>query len=122
MLPDGTFLSDQADSDDETNASPVAIVEFTAAAYSQFQSLALGLLVSYAQSEQAFQRGNILPPSSLELIIEGDDPLRFSVTGNQIKPLENTTKYAFAIPSISNQSEEPISSEEYKSKLELWVC
>ena len=117
MLPDGTFLSDQADSDDETNASPVAIVEFTAAAYSQFQSLALGLLVSYAQSEQAFQRGNILPPSSLELIIEGDDPLRFSVTGNQIKPLENTTKYAFAIPSISNQSEEPISSEEYKSKL-----
>ena len=117
MLPDGTFLSDQADSDDETNASPVAIVEFTAAEYSQFQSLALGLLVSYAQSEQAFQRGNILPPSSLELIIEGDDPLRFSVTGNQIKPLENTTKYAFAIPSISNQSEEPISSEEYKSKL-----
>ena len=120
MLPDGTFVSDQTilnDTDEQTSASPVVIIEFTGPAYAQFQSLALGLLVSYAQSEQAFQRGNILPPSTLELAIEGDDPLRFSVTGNQIKPIENTTKYAFAIPSISNQSEESISSEEYKSKL-----
>lgn len=120
MLPDGTFVSDQTtlnETDEQTSASPVVIIEFTGPAYAQFQSLALGLLVSYAQSEQAFQRGNILPPSTLELAIEGDDPLRFSVTGNQIKPIENTTKYAFAIPSISNQSEKSISSEEYKSKL-----
>ena len=120
MLPDGTFVSDQTalnDTDEQTSASPVVIIEFTGPAYAQFQSLALGLLVSYAQSEQAFQRGNILPPSTLELAIEGDDPLRFSVTGNQIKPIENTTKYAFAIPSISNQSEKSISSKEYKSKL-----
>ena len=120
MLPDGTFVSDQTalnDTGEQTSASPVVIIEFTGPAYAQFQSLALGLLVSYAQSEQAFQRGNILPPSTLELAIEGDDPLRFSVTGNQIKPIENTTKYAFAIPSISNQSEKSISSKEYKSKL-----
>ena len=120
MLPDGTFVPDQTtlnETDEQTSASPVVIIEFTGPAYAQFQSLALGLLVSYAQSEQAFQRGNILPPSTLELAIEGDDPLRFSVTGNQIKPIENTTKYAFAIPSISNQSEKSISSKEYKSKL-----
>ena len=120
MLPDGTVVSDQTtlnETDEQTSASPVVIIEFTGPAYAQFQSLALGLLVSYAQSEQAFQRGNILPPSTLELAIEGDDPLRFSVTGNQIKPIENTTKYAFAIPSISNQSEKSISSKEYKSKL-----
>ena len=120
MLPDGTLVSDQTtlnETNEQTSASPVVIIEFTGPAYAQFQSLALGLLVSYAQSEQAFQRGNILPPSTLELAIEGDDPLRFSVTGNQIKPIENTTKYAFAIPSISNQSEKSISSKEYKSKL-----
>ena len=121
MLPDGTFVADKPDSDggtdEDSNASPVAIIEFTDPAYAQFQSLALGLLVSYAQSEQAFQRGDMLPPSTLELAIEGKDPLRFSVTGNQIKPLENTKKYAFAIPSISNQSEESITSDEYKSKL-----
>jgi protein-export membrane protein SecD len=121
MLPDGTFVSDKPGSDggtdENTNASPVVIIEFTNSAYAQFQSLALGLLVSYAQSEQAFQRGDMLPPSTLELAIEGKDPLRFSVTGNQIKPLENTKKYAFVIPSISNRSEESITSDEYKSKL-----
>ena len=121
MLPDGSYLPDQKDSDnvpkEETNASPVVIVEFTESAYAQFQSLALALLVSYAQSEQAFQRGSMLPVNTLELFIDGSDPLRFSVSGNQIRQIEGTKEYAFAIPAISNQSEEPITSGEYKSKL-----
>ena len=120
MLPDGTLVSDETtlnETDEQTSASPVVIIEFTEPAYTQFQTLHYGLVISYQLSEEAFQKGNILPPSTLELAIEGDDPLRFSVTGTQIIPIENTTKYAFAIPSISNQSEESISSEEYKSKL-----
>ena len=96
---------------------PAIIIEFTDTASKQFYDVVLELQESYLKSMNATLRGDLLPADSLELNFEGQDSLRFNVTGNLIMPVATSTKYIVYMPVDSTDLDYGVSTEETKSKL-----
>ena len=110
-------LEGSATSTPDAVTYPAIIIEFTDTASKQFYDVVLELQESYLKSMNATLRGDLLPADSLELNFEGQDSLRFNVTGNLIMPIATSTKYIVYMPVDSTDLDYGVSTEETKSKL-----
>ena len=95
--------------------TPMLIIEFSESGAAGMQAIADRLLASFADYLAAAQRGDLLPPSTLDLVVDGAEYQRFTASGAQINRVAGTNIFAINLP--LNADNEPQDMEEAKARV-----
>ena len=100
---------------DETPSPPMLIIEFSESGADSMQAIADRLLASFADYLASVQRGDLLPPSTLDLVVDGAEYQRFAVNGSNINRVEGTNTFAINLPLDADN--QPQDMEEAKARV-----
>ena len=100
---------------DETPSPPMLIIDFSESGAESMQAIADRLLASFADYLAAAQRGSLLPPSTLDLAVDGAEYQRFAVNGSNINRVAGTNTFAINLPLDADN--QPQDMEEAKARV-----
>ena len=100
---------------DETPSPPMLIIDFSESGAQSMQAIADRLLASFATYLDAAQRGSLLPPSTLDLVVDGAEYQRFAVNGSNINRVAGTNTFAINLPPDADN--QPQDMEEAKARV-----
>ena len=80
---------------------PMLIIEFSESGAASMQAIADRLTASFALSQDAFTRGDLVPYSTLDVSIEGAEHQRFAVSASDINRVPDTDTFAIRLPADS---------------------
>ena len=100
---------------EDTPETPMLIIEFSESGADSMQAIADRLLASFATFSVAAQRGGLLPPSTLDLVVDGAEYQRFAAHGAQINRVGETSAFAINLP--LNADNQPQDMEEAKARV-----
>ena len=100
---------------DETPSPPMLIIDFSESGAQSMQAIADRLLASFATYLESVQRGDLLPPSTLDLVVDGAEYQRFAVNGSNINRVEGTNTFAINLPPDADN--QPQDMEEAKARV-----
>jgi protein-export membrane protein SecD len=103
---DGKLVSELNPADINENTQsivtfPGIIVEFSDSGSNTFEKLTLALEDSLTAAIEYSQKGDLRPPDVLNVNIEGDEVLRFSIAGGRIEQIENSNRFMILLPTNS---------------------
>ena len=103
---DGKLVSELNPADINENTQsivtfPGIIVEFSDSGSNTFEKLTLALEDSLTVAIEYSQKGDLRPPDVLNVNIEGDEVLRFSIAGGRIEQIENSNRFMILLPTNS---------------------
>ena len=101
--------------DEETPEPPMLIIELSESGAASMQAIADRLLASFADYLASVQRGDLLPPSTLDLVVDGAEYQRFAVNGSQINRVAGTNTFAINLPLDADN--QPQDMEEAKARV-----
>ena len=101
--------------DEETPEPPMLIIELSESGAESMQAIADRLLASFADYLASVQRGDLLPPSTLDLVVDGAEYQRFAVNGSNINRVEGTNTFAINLPPDADN--QPQDMEEAKARV-----
>ena len=110
--PTSESASAQEETTEESEAEqvpqdpPVLIVKFTDEGAARFNVIAQRLLDSIIG-----QSSRQVPPSSLEVSIHSEQPLKYQLTGIELSRVRDTNQFAFRFPQLDGQTEAPTLEE-----------
>ena len=77
---------------------PVLVVDFTSGGAGKFSAVVDRLTDSFNESVKRASAGEFLPPSRLDVSIEGETPLRFDITGIAVARVGSSTRFVLPFP------------------------
>ena len=116
---DSKLLSELTETElnEEAVYIPSLVMDFTGIGSEKFQQVVLGLQISMAISMDAANKGEMLPPDTLDLSVSGIEELRYQVSGDQILRIGTSTRYVIPLPAGNTEMGSAISTETAKQKL-----
>ena len=116
---DSKLLSELTETElnEEAVYIPSLVMDFTGIGSEKFQQVVLGLQISMAISMDAANKGEMLPPDTLDLSVSGMEELRYQVSGDQILRIGTSTRYVIPLPAGNTEMGSAISTETAKQKL-----
>ncbi len=116
---DSKLLSELTETEinEEALYIPSLVMDFTGIGSEKFQQVVLGLQISMAISMDAANKGEMLPPDTLDLSVSGVEELRYQVSGDQILRIGTSTRYVIPLPAGNTEMGSAISTETAKQKL-----
>ena len=116
---DSKLLSELTETElnEEAVYIPSLVMDFTGIGSEKFQQVVLGLQISMAISMDAANKGEMLPPDTLDLSVSGIEELRYQVSGDQILRIGTSTRYVIPLPAGNTEMGSAISTETAKLKL-----
>ena len=77
---------------------PVLVVDFTSGGAEKFSAVVDRLKDDFNESMKRAEAGEFLPPSRLDVSIEGETPLRFDISGIAIARVGSSTRFVLPFP------------------------
>ena len=77
---------------------PVLVVDFTSGGAGKFSAVVDRLKDDFNESMKRAETGEFLPPSRLDVSIEGETPLRFDISGIAIARVGSSTRFVLPFP------------------------
>ena len=77
---------------------PVLVVDFTSGGAGKFSAVVDRLKDDFIESMKRAETGEFLPPSRLDVSIEGETPLRFDISGIAIARVGSSTRFVLPFP------------------------
>ena len=116
---DSKLLSELTETElnEEAVYIPSLVMDFTGIGSEKFQQVVLGLQISMAISMDAANKGEMLPPDTLDLSVSGMEELRYQVSGDQILRIGTSTRYVIPLPAGNTEMGSAISTDTAKQKL-----
>ena len=116
---DSKLLSELTETElnEEAIYIPSLVMDFTGIGSEKFQQVVLGLQISMAISMDAANKGEMLPPDTLDLSVSGMEELRYQVSGDQILRIGTSTRYVIPLPAGNTEMGSAISTDTAKQKL-----
>ena len=116
---DSKLLSELTETElnEEAVYIPSLVMDFTGISSEKFQQVVLGLQISMAISMDAANKGEMLPPDTLDLSVSGMEELRYQVSGDQILRIGTSTRYVIPLPAGNTEMGSAISTDTAKQKL-----
>ena len=96
---DSKLLSELTETElnEEAVYIPSLVMDFTGIGSEKFQQVVLGLQISMAISMDAANKGEMIPPDTLDLSVSGMEELRYQVSGDQILRIGTSTRYVIPV-------------------------
>ena len=116
---DSKLLSELTETElnEEAIYIPSLVMDFTGIGSEKFQQVVLGLQISMAISMDAANKGEMLPPDTLDLSVSGMEELRYQVSGDQILRIGTSTRYVIPLPAGNTEMGSAITTDTAKQKL-----
>ena len=116
---DSKLLSELTETElnEEAVYIPSLVMDFTGIGSEKFQQVVLGLQISMAISMDAANKGEMLPPDTLDLSVSGMEELRYQISGDQILRIGTSTRYVIPLPAGNTEMGSAISTDTAKQKL-----
>ncbi len=116
---DSKLLSELTETElnEEAVYIPSLVMDFTGIGSEKFQQVVLGLQISMAISMDAANKGEMIPPDTLDLSVSGMEELRYQVSGDQILRIGTSTRYVIPLPAGNTEMGSAISTDTAKQKL-----
>ena len=116
---DSKLLSELTETElnEEAVYIPSLVMDFTGIGSEKFQQVVLGLQISMAISMDAANKGEMLPPDTLDLSVSGMEELRYQVSGDQILRIGTSTRYVIPLPAGNTEMGSAITTDTAKQKL-----
>ncbi len=77
---------------------PVLVVDFTSGGAGKFSAVVDRLTDDFNESMERASAGEFLPPSRLDVSIEGETPLRFDISGIAVARVGSSTRFVLPFP------------------------
>ena len=116
---DSKLLSELTETElnEEAVYIPSLVMDFTGIGSEKFQQVVLGLQISMAISMDAANKGEMIPPDTLDLSVSGMEELRYQVSGDQILRIGTSTRYVIPLPAGNTEMGSAITTDTAKQKL-----